>query len=81
MEAKPSHECPKEIVDFNTQCYEPPKPVKRLTRRFLGNINGKTPLEKKELKAYIKGKEYFTYGRYSDGSPRSFKVRQSYFFE
>jgi len=62
----------------------------KLTRRFLGNINPKTTIEKKELEAYLKGKEYYTYKNTGEviigmGVLGSFQyghlVRQEYFYQ
>jgi hypothetical protein len=57
------------------------KEGQKLTRRFLGNINGKTPIEQKELRSYIKGRDYFTYGRDSANKPIYHQVRQNYFYQ
>ena len=58
--------------------------VKRLTRRFLGNLNHTTPMETKELKAYLKGHNQFSHGRtYITGFgyvPKMHDVRQEYFY-
>jgi len=48
--------------------------IMTLTRRFLGNTKGKTTIEKKELKEYIKGNIQFMYR----GQLRI--VRQKYFY-
>lgn len=63
---------------------------KKLTRRFLGNINPKTTIEKKELDAYLKGKEFYTYKNTGDVVIGMFGigmfkyghlVRQEYFYQ
>lgn len=52
----------------------------RLTRRFLGNINGKSTFEKNELKAYTKGHSLFSFGRDERGHQAYHRVRQEYFY-
>ena len=52
----------------------------RLKRKFLGNHNPKTPFEVKELKAYLKGHDLFTYKRDENGNDNYFKVNQLYFY-
>ena len=65
------------------------KDGKRLSRRFLGNINPENVFEKKELKAYLKGHTHFQYrntGEVFVGINNygervySNKVRQEYFY-
>ena len=51
----------------------------KIKRRFLGLVDrNASPIEKKELKAYLKGHTYFNYGK-DDGFPVSHKVRQEYY--
>lgn len=63
--------------------------LKRLTRRFLGNHNPILTIEKKELKAYLKGQEYYTFKKEGDTvigiNPNGtvitgYKVKQEYFY-
>lgn len=57
------------------------KDGKKLSRKFLGNLFPKTTIEKKELDAYLKGGSNFTFGiDFETKMPRSYKVRQEYFY-
>lgn len=49
-------------------------------RKFLGNPNPKTTAEKNELKAYLKGHEYFSFGKDSIGRSIKHKVRQELYY-
>lgn len=82
MENKATSTSPLHIITDEGQ-------VKRLTRRFLGNHNPVLSIEKKELKAYLKGHEFYTYKNEGDtviginpnGSLiKGYKVRQEYFY-
>ena len=52
----------------------------RLSRKFLGDIDGKSTIERKELKAYLKGQTHFFYGSDALGNPIRHEVRQEYFY-
>lgn len=56
---------------------------KKLTRKFLGNINAKNGFEKAELKAYLSGHNTFGYKTVDEATGRRYypyKVRQEYFY-
>lgn len=54
---------------------------KKLTRRFLGNLFPKTCIEGKELKAYLKGQNKYSYKKNDFGDPMYYPVRQEYFYQ
>lgn len=52
---------------------------KKYTRRFLGQLfpeRRDANYEKAHLKAYLKGRKFFHYGRLPDGSPAPHQVKQ-----
>lgn len=49
-----------------------------LTRRFLGELFPKNTMEVNELKAYLKGKTRYRFGRDSEKNPIYHPVRQEY---
>mgnify|MGYP003323169526 CR=1 FL=1 len=54
----------------------------KLTRRFLGDLNSLKPQDQRELKAYLKGNEFFVFGRdRKTKHPLIHPVRQEYFYE
>ena len=60
----------------------------KLRRKYLGKIflTSTAPLaerrfEEKHLKAYLKGKEYFTFGRTPEGDKAAYVVKQEFYEE
>lgn len=53
---------------------------KKLSRKFLGNMFSRLPIEQKEFKAYKRGDNVFTYGRDHMGNKMYHEVRQEYFY-
>lgn len=53
--------------------------LKRLSRKFLGDLFPKQPMGIKELKAYTKGQSRFRHGSDEQGNPLYYLVRQEYF--